>query len=451
MRGHDAGSAAPGPGAAVGYGRPVRTAGVVGGGPAGLIAAEVLARAGVAVTVYDRMPSPTRKFLLAGHGGLNITHSEGRDRMLPRYGEAAERLAPFVDAFTADDLRAWCAGLGEETFVGTSGRVFPRSFRATPLVRAWLGRLDALGVRIERRQRWDGWAEDGAGLRLVGVGGGVDGERREVAHDVVLFALGGASWPRLGSDGSWVPAFEARGVATAPLRAANVGVRVGWTPGFADRFQGVPLKHVALTVRGQDRAPVRGDAMVTRTGLEGGPLYAVGAAVRAALDAGGCVLEVDLRPDTPAERLAERLARRRPKDSRSTWLQRSVGLDPVAVGLLREATGNAVPDDPAAVAALLKAVPVEVPATMPIDRAISSAGGIRWSEVDERLMLRALPGTFVAGEMLDWEAPTGGYLLQASFSTGVAAARGMSGWLAGRWGQPSTGAVDDGDPGAARP
>lgn len=416
----------------MGYGRPVRTAGVVGGGPAGLIAAEVLAGAGVAVTVYDRMPSPTRKFLLAGHGGLNITHSESRDRMLPRYGDAAGRLAPMIDAFTADDLRSWCAGLGEETFVGTSGRVFPRSFRATPLVRAWLARLDALGVRVERRQRWDGWTEDGAGLRLVGVGGSVDGERRTVRHDVVLFALGGASWPRLGSDGSWVPAFEARGVAAAPLRAANVGVRAGWTPAFADRFQGVPLKHVAVTVRCQDRPPVRGDAMVTRTGLEGGPLYAVGAAVRAALDAGGCVLEVDLRPDTPVERLAERLARRRPKDSRSTWLQRSVGLDPVAVGLLREATGNAVPDDPAAAAALIKAVPVEVPATMPIDRAISSAGGIRWSEVDERLMLRALPGTFVAGEMLDWEAPTGGYLLQASFSTGVAAARGMLAWLDGR-------------------
>ncbi|WP_239068562.1 TIGR03862 family flavoprotein [Cellulomonas pakistanensis] len=410
----------------------MRTAGVVGGGPAGLIAAEVLAGAGVAVTVYDRMPSPTRKFLLAGHGGLNITHSEPRDRLLGRYGDAADLLAPMVEAFTPDDLRAWCAGLGEETFVGTSGRVFPRSFRATPLVRAWLARLDDLGVRVERRQRWDGWADDGATLRLTGVGGAVHGDRREVAHDVVLFALGGASWPRLGSDGSWVARFAERGVAAAPLRAANVGVRVGWTAGFAERFQGVPLKHVAVSVRGSGRPAVRGDAMVTRTGLEGGPLYATGAAVRAALDAGGCVLELDLRPDTPAERLADRLARRRPKDSRSTWLQRSVGLDPVAVGLLREATGNAVPDDPAAVAALLKAVPVAVPEVMPIEKAISSAGGIRWSEVDDRLMLRALPGTFVAGEMLDWEAPTGGYLLQASFSTGVAAARGMLGWLAGR-------------------
>jgi uncharacterized flavoprotein (TIGR03862 family) len=402
---------------------------VVGGGPAGLIAAEVLARAGVAVTVYDRMPSVARKLMLAGHGGLNITHSEDLPRFLARYGDAAGRLAPMIEAFTPTDLRDWCAGLGEETFVGTSGRVFPQSFRATPLVRAWLARLDALGVTIEKRQQWTGWTADGHGLRLAGVGAAAEGSRREVAHDVVLFALGGASWPRLGSDGGWVEAFAARGVASAPLRAANVGMRVGWTPGFADRFEGVPLKSVALSVRGQDRPPVRGDAMVTRTGVEGGPVYAIGAAVRAALDAGSCTLEVDLRPDLSIERLGARLAKRRPKDSRSSWLQRSLGLDPVAVGLLREATGNAVPDDPAAVAALVKAVPVPVAATMPIEKAISSAGGIRWSEVDEHLMLRALPGTFVAGEMLDWEAPTGGYLLQASFASGVAAAHGMLRWL----------------------
>ncbi|WP_249669132.1 NAD(P)/FAD-dependent oxidoreductase [Cellulomonas hominis] len=417
----------------------MRTAGVVGGGPAGLVAAEVLARSGVAVTVYDRMPSVSRKLLLAGHGGLNITHSEDRERMLARYGASADRLAPMIDAFTPADLRAWCAGLGEPTFVGSSGRVFPQSFRATPLVRAWLTRLDGLGVRLEKRQRWTGWTADGAGLRLTAVGGATDGAEREVRHDVVLFALGGASWPRLGADGSWIDAFARRGVAVAPLRAANVGMRVGWTAEFADRFQGVPLKSVALTVRGQDAAPVRGDAMVTRTGIEGGPVYASGAAVRAALDADGrCVLEVDLRPDLTAARLAERLARRRPRDSRSSWLQRSIGLDRVAIALLREATGNAVPDDPAAVAALVKAVPVVVTATMPIDKAISSAGGIRWSEVDDALMLRALPGTFVAGEMLDWEAPTGGYLLQASFSTGVAAAHGMLAWL-GRAGERMTG------------
>lgn len=402
---------------------------MVGGGPAGLIAAEVLARAGVAVTVYDRMPSVARKLMLAGHGGLNITHSEDLPRFLARYGDAAGRLAPMIEAFTPTDLRDWCAGLGEETFVGTSGRVFPQSFRATPLVRSWLARLDELGVTIEKRQQWTGWTADGHGLRLAGVGAAAEGSRREVAHDVVLFALGGASWPRLGSDGGWVDAFAARGVASAPLRAANVGVRVEWTPGFADRFEGVPLKSVALSVRGQDRPPVRGDAMVTRTGVEGGPVYAIGAAVRAALDTGSCTLEVDLRPDLSVERLGARLAKRRPKDSRSTWLQRSLGLDPVAVGLLREGTGNAVPDDPAAVAALVKGVPVPVAATMPIEKAISSAGGIRWSEVDAQLMLRRLPGTFVAGEMLDWEAPTGGYLLQASFASGVAAAHGMLRWL----------------------
>jgi uncharacterized flavoprotein (TIGR03862 family) len=398
---------------------------VVGGGPAGLIAAEVLARAGVAVTVYDRMPSTSRKMLLAGHGGLNITHSEDLDRFLPRYGAAADVLAPMIAEFTPADLRAWCAGLGEETFVGTSGRVFPRSFRATPLVRAWLTRLADLGVTIETRTRWTGWTADGTGLRLVGVGGAADGDEREAAHDVTLLALGGASWPRLGADGSWIADLTAQGVAVAPLRAANVGVRVAWSAPFVERFQGVPLKSVALRVRGQDRPAVRGDAMLTRSGLEGGPVYALGAPIRDALDAGQCVIEVDLRPDLPLDRLTDRLSRRRPKDSRSTWLRRALGLDAAAGALLRESVAGAVPDDPAAVAALVKAVPVPVTDTMPIDKAISSAGGIRWSEVDDDLMLRALPGVFVAGEMLDWEAPTGGYLLQASFSTGVRAAHGM--------------------------
>lgn len=401
------------------------TAVVVGGGPAGLIAAEVLARAGVAVTVYDRMPSLPRKFLLAGHGGLNITHSEDPQRLLSRYGATAGRLAPMLAGFGQEDLLDWCAGLGEPTVVGSSGRVFPRSFRATPLARAWLARLDALGVRVERRQRWVGWADDRAALRFAAA----DGTTTEVAGDVTIFALGGASWPRLGSDGGWVGPFADRGVAVSPLRAANVGVRVAWTPTFVDRFEGVPLKQVALAVAGRG-APARGDAMVTRTGLEGGPVYATGAAIREAIDDdGACVLEVDLRPDLTAEQLAERLRRRRPKDSGATWLRRAVGLEPVAVALLREARGGALPDDAEATAALVKAVPVTVTATMPIERAISTAGGIAWSEVDEQLMLRRIPGTFVAGEMLDWEAPTGGYLLQASFSTGVAAARGALAWL----------------------
>ena len=394
------------------------TASVVGGGPAGLIAAEVLARAGVAVTVFDRMPSPARKFLLAGHGGLNLTHSEDRDGFLARYGSSADRLAPMLEVFGPEDLRDWCAGLGEPTFVGSSGRVFPRSFRATPLVRAWLARLAELGVRIERRTRWTGWTDQG--LRLTAV----DGQEASAAADVTIFALGGASWPRLGSDGGWVGPFSERGVAVAPLRPANVGMRVGWTDVFADRFEGAPLKHVALTVQGRPGPAAHGDAMVTRTGIEGGPVYAIGAAIRDVLDADGrCIVDVDLRPALSVDQVADRLQRRRPKDSASNWLRRTLGLDPVAVALLREA-GAPLPTDPGTMAARVKSVPVVVAATMPIEKAISTAGGIAWSEVDDSLMLRRLPGTFVAGEMLDWEAPTGGYLLQASFSTGVVAAQG---------------------------
>ena len=393
------------------------TATVVGGGPAGLIAAEVLARAGVDVTVHDRMPSVGRKFLLAGHGGLNITHTEGRDAFLARYGASADRLRPMLDVFGPEDLRAWCAGLGEPTVVGTSGRVFPRSFRATPLMRAWLARLTDLGVRIEKRQRWDGWSSDGAS-RFTGA----DGTTTEVGGDVTVLALGGASWPRLGADGGWVGPFTDRGIAVTSLRAANVGVRVGWTEVFAQRFAGTPLKNVALSVRGRP-ARVRGDAMLTRTGLEGGPVYALGAAIRQALDADGrCVVEIDLRPDLAVAQLDERLRRRRPKDSGSSWLRRTVGLDPAAIGLLREADAGALPSS--GMAERIKAVPVVVTGTMPIDKAISTAGGVAWSQVDDSLMLQALPGTFVAGEMLDWEAPTGGYLLQASFSTGVVAAHG---------------------------
>ena len=399
---------------------------VVGGGPAGLIAAETMARSGIRVTVLERMPSPGRKFLLAGHGGLNLTHSEDRDPFVARYGTAAERIAPVLEVFGPQDLRAWCAELGEPTFVGSSGRVFPQAFRATPLFRAWLARLAELGVRVERRRRWTGWTQDGD-VRVADQ----DGQESAIRAGVTVFALGGASWPRLGADGSWVDLFAGRGVEVAALRAANVGVRVAWSERFADLFAGMPLKSVALGVQGGAGVPVRGDAMLTRSGLEAGPVYAIGAQIRAALDLSGrCVVEVDLRPDRSVEQLAARLGRRRPKDSGSTWLRRAIGLEPVAVALLRESVDGALPADPATMAALVKAVPVEVIATMPIDRAISSAGGVRWSEVDEHLMLHRMPGTFVAGEMLDWEAPTGGYLLQASFSTGVVAARGALGWLA---------------------
>ena len=415
------------------------TARVIGGGPAGLMAAEVLARAGVAVTIHERMPSPGRKFLLAGHGGLNLTHSEDRDRFVTRYGRSADRIAPMLEVFSPDDLREWCASLGEPTFVGSSGRVFPEAFRATPLFRAWLARLDELGVRIERRTFWSGWAGGTGNSADALLVTGANGQTSEVTADVTIFALGGASWPMLGSDGGWVAPFAARGVAVTPLRAANVGVRVKWSQVFAERSAGTPLKNVSLTVRGPRgtslNSPVRGDAMLTRTGIEGGPVYASGAAIREALDAAAsdsrarCVLEVDLRPDLAVGQLADRLQHRRPKDTASNWLRRAIGLDPAGIGLLREAGAGALPQDAAGMAALVKAVPVVVTGTMPIDRAISTAGGIAWSEVDEHLMLRRLPGTFVAGEMLDWEAPTGGYLLQASFSTGVVAARGALAWL----------------------
>ena len=393
------------------------TAAVIGGGPAGLIAAERLASAGVAVTVYDHKPSLGRKFLLAGRGGLNITHSEPTDQLIERYGAMPSQLAAALEAFGPDDLRQWCAGLGEPTFIGSSGRVFPESFRATPLLRAWLRRLDELGVRAVTRTRWLGWASDRS-HRLVGEVGVVF----EVVCDVAVLALGGASWPRVGSDGGWVEPFEAAGVAVRPLRAANVGVRVDWSPAFVDRHEGQPLKNVSV---GVGPHAVRGDPVITRAGLEGGPIYALSAPIREALDADGeCELVFDLHPDQSAEQLIERLARRRPKDSITTWLKRSIGLHPAMIGLLREATDNVLPNDPAEMARIVKRAPVRVVDTMPIERAISTAGGVMFSELDGSLMLIRRPGTFVAGEMLDWEAPTGGYLLQASFSTGVAAARG---------------------------
>lgn len=410
--------------------RPLRSpsAIVVGGGPAGLMAAEVLAGAGISVTVFEHMPSVGRKLLLAGRSGLNLTHNESTADLLARYGRAAERLGPAIRAFGPQDLRAWCESLGEHTFVGSSGLVFPASFRATPLLRSWLGRLANLGVTIETRHRWHGWVTSAAGETdpRRSSFGRPDGSTVEVTSDVTVLALGGASWPRVGSDGGWVESFRQAGVEVDDLRAANCGVLVDWTQQFADRFAGAPLKNVAVEV---DGARVRGDAMITSDGLESGPIYAHSPAIRQALDrAGTCTVLVDLHPDLTAEQISQRLARRRPKDSMASSLRRTLGLSPVAVSLLRESTGNRIPADPAELGPLVKAVPLVVRATMPIDRAISTAGGVRLAEVDDGFMLRRLPGTFVAGEMLDWEAPTGGYLLQASFSTGVAAARAACAW-----------------------
>ncbi len=380
------------------------------------MAAEVLAAAGVQVTVVEHMASVGRKFLLAGRSGLNLTHSEPLDRMLTRYGVASPRLAAALTAFDADALRAWSAGLGESTFIGTSGRVFPTSLRGTPLLRAWLHRLDELGVHRLTRTRWTGWADDGS-LCVCDR----DGIEYSLAAEVVVFALGGASWPRVGSDGGWVARFRAVGIEVRDLRPANCGVRIAWSPEFVERHAGAPLKNVALRV---DRTVARGDAVITSSGMEGGPVYMLSAAVREAVDRDGVVtMRVDLHPDLEVDQVADRLTRRRPKDSMSSTLKRTLGLDAVKVAWLREVADGPLPTAPDDLAAHLKAVPVRVEGLVDIDRAISSAGGVALSEVDDSFMLLRRPGTYVVGEMLDWEAPTGGYLLQATFSTAVTAAR----------------------------
>ena len=383
------------------------------------------------------MPSPARKLLLAGRGGLNLTHSEPLEDLLARYGAADDRLRRAVEAFDPTALRNWADSLGEPTFVGTSGRVFPESLRANGLLRAWIARLTSVGVQIRTGVRWRGWS-DGGGHDLEVV---ATGERESLHPDVAILALGGASWPKVGSDGEWAPMLRSDGIDVTELRASNCGVDVAWTAVFVERFAGEPIKNVALTVG--DRT-VRGELMVTEHGLEGGAVYALSRELRSALagsgrdgtsrsalgvEGGSAVVHVDLRPDLSIDALAARLGRRRAKESTSTSLRRSVGLPPVAVGLLREATANELPADPSALAALIRAVPVRVDGLAPLARAISTAGGVCFDELDERMMLRSRPGTFVAGEMLDWDAPTGGYLLQASFATGIAAAEGALGWL----------------------
>ncbi|MGE0714912.1 MAG: TIGR03862 family flavoprotein [Alphaproteobacteria bacterium] len=397
------------------------TVAVVGGGPAGLIAAEVLSAAGVEVVVHDRMPSVGRKLLMAGRGGLNLTHSEPPDAFLARYGAAAERLAPAIAAFPPAALRAWADGLGQATFVGSSGRVFPQAMKASPLLRAWLARLAAAGVRFRLRSRWQGW--DPTGRLVFATSGGIE----TAAPDATLLALGGASWPRLGADGGWVPLLAARGVRMQPLVSANCGFAVDWSEGFRSRFAGVPLKGIGLAFAGR---AVRGEAVVTAYGVEGGAVYALSAALRDAIAREGrAVASFDLRPEMSVDALRRRLERVGAAQSASSRLRKAAGLAPVAVNLLREAGAGALPRDAEGLARLVKAVPVTVTAPQPLARAISTAGGIALDEIDDAFMLHRLPGVFVAGEMLDWEAPTGGYLLQACFATGVAAARGILGYL----------------------
>jgi uncharacterized flavoprotein (TIGR03862 family) len=394
------------------------TALVVGGGPSGLMAAERLVAAGHRVTVIDQRRSFGRTLLLAGRSGLNLTHSERLDEFLDRYGPARSRLEPMLRAFGPESLRAWADQLGAETFVGSSGRVFPMVQKATPLLRAWLDRLTEAGVEFRTGLAWTGFVNGG----VVVVAG--DGSVLELRADRVVLALGGASWPRVGGDGGWIEILRDAGVECVDLAAANAGVLVDWTPKHLVHFEGEPLKNVAVSIAGQT---IRGEPVVTRGGLEGGPIYGLGPKIREELnESGTAVVQIDLLPDISHNGLGIRLETKRPKDSVSTYLRRA-GIKPVGISLMREATGNRLPDDRAGMALLAKAVPVEITAMAPIERAISTAGGVAWSAVDESLQLTARPGIYVAGEMLDWEAPTGGYLLQACFSTGAWAGRSNAG------------------------
>jgi uncharacterized flavoprotein (TIGR03862 family) len=398
---------------------------VIGAGPAGLMAAEVLAKGGAGVTVYDAMPSVGRKFLLAGRGGLNLTHSEALPAFLTRYGGAMPQLAPAIEAFPPDALRAWSEALGQSTFVGSSGRVFPQAFKASPLLRAWLRQLDSLGVQFALRHRWIGWDRNG-NLSFATPAGASPVEAR-----ATVLALGGASWPRLGSDGAWVETLAAKGVAISPLQPANCGFTVAWSEIFRDRFEGQPLKSVALSFGPHS---VRGEAVITQTGVEGGAIYALSAVLREAiLNSGQATLLIALRPDLGPGDLVTRLSAPRGKQSFSNWLRKAAHLSPVAIGLLQEAavaSGESLSSrSPANLAVLINAVPIQLNGMAPIARAISTAGGISFDELDSDFMIRRLPGVFAAGEMLDWEAPTGGYLLQASFATGAAAGRGALKWL----------------------
>lgn len=378
---------------------------IIGAGPAGLMAAELLSTAGLQVSLYDRMPSVARKFLMAGRGGLNLTHSEPFERFVARYGKRSAQLRPALEAFTPRDLRDWADGLGAETFVGSSGRVFPKAMKASPLLRAWLKRLETQGVILHTRHDWRGFEGDALVFDH-------QGEAVRVQPDYTLLALGGASWPKLGGYGGWVPYLHDKGIEIAPFQPSNAGFSTVWSDHFRDKFAGEPLKNIALTFAGRE---VKGEMMLTRTGIEGGAIYALSSALRDAITRHGHAdLTVDLRPDMNAGQVISKLGRASPKDSHSNRLRKSLNLSPAAIALINETKTSDI-----------KAVPLRLTGAQGLDRAISSAGGISFQSLTSDYELKALPRTFAVGEMIDWEAPTGGYLLQATFATAVMAARSI--------------------------
>lgn len=391
--------------------------GIIGAGPAGLMAAEAAAEAGASVTVFEAQPTAGRKLLMAGKSGLNITHSEDLERFVARYGAARPRLQSALDAFDGPAVREWCAGLGVETFIGSSGRVFPKAMKASPLLRAWLSRLGASGVALRTRARWTGWADDQLVIETP------DGQERH-GFDAVVLAMGGASWPRLGSDGAWTAPVGAAGIGVAPFRPANCGFEVDWSPVFVERFAGAPVKAV---VAESDAGSSAGEFVISRAGVEGSLIYSHSAALRDRLDAdGSAVLHLDLVPGRTVDRLTQDLARQKPGTSFANRLRKGAGLEGVKAGLVRELMPEAGSLPPDRLAAALKHLPLPLLRTRPMAEAISVAGGVVFDALDPSLMVQAKPGLFIAGEMLDWEAPTGGYLLTACLATGRLAGQGAA-------------------------
>jgi uncharacterized flavoprotein (TIGR03862 family) len=407
---------------------------IVGGGPAGLMAAEFLSQAGIHVDLYDAMPSLGRKLLLAGIGGLNITHSEAFDVFCNRYSEARAALQPSLDRFTPETLRTWIHDLGIDTFVGTSGRVFPKEMKAAPLLRAWLHRLRQQGVRFHVRHRWQGWTDQGA-LRISGPEGDIS-----IQPDATILALGGASWPKLGSDGRWLNLLEAKGIRAAPLQSANCGFETNWSPLLQQKYSGEPLKSIAITFT--DHAGQihhrQGECIISREGIEGSLIYALSRPLRETINAmGSATFTIDLAPERTPEKILDVLCRRGSK-SLSSYLKSALGFNGVKTALLYEVLNKEQINDLKTLANTIKALPITVHATRPIAEAISTAGGLCFSDIDQHFMIKKLPGIFVAGEMLDWEAPTGGYLLTACFATGLQAGHGVLNWLTAQATQSQT-------------